>query len=381
MTARTISSTDIAALQAVRSVIADATGHPGQQAAIEAIDRLASATGCPEMEPVFETVMTAKHDDHKLPPDWYDGKPKRCPGTGKEPRVAYHGEMDAGGDRLYRVHCGWCDKPQAPGEPMPDHTFIPVRIEDWTYADGEVVQTFAAPASSASLLDFIALTWPTLYPGKPFEPSAFVKRMCRAIELHGADPAFHANLGKFGQRRTLEMYALNDPADVPVGTQTTGDPVSWYADGAGPIRQEFTWEADPWANGIMSSKDSRFAVGITRNGNGSTAIAFPLDPPAGKRREVTRLDVRVTYVDRDASTPGMLIVDDPHAAKPADPKAVKAWFTGTAPSLPAVQWSEDLLAGAVQYTCPGCATTLTTHDVAIAPPDCGRCGVRMQHRR
>lgn len=47
MTTRTISATDIAALQAVRSVIADATGHPGQQAAVEAIDRLAA----PEPDP------------------------------------------------------------------------------------------------------------------------------------------------------------------------------------------------------------------------------------------------------------------------------------------------------------------------------------------
>lgn len=47
---RAITEDDIAALVAVRSVIADAAHHPGRQAAIEAIDRLASAASCAECE-------------------------------------------------------------------------------------------------------------------------------------------------------------------------------------------------------------------------------------------------------------------------------------------------------------------------------------------
>lgn len=171
MTTRTISSTNIAALQAARSIIADAAGHPAQKAAIEAIDRLGEAT------------------------------------------------------------------------PQP-----------------------------TSLIDFIEMAWPAVFPDKPFGRTPFLEHICRAAERHAAG----------------------------IDANTVSDPVSWYADGSGPIRQEFTWEADPWVGGVLSSKDSRLAVGITRNGNSNTAIAFPIDPPAGKRREVTRLDVRVTYVDRDA---------------------------------------------------------------------------------
>lgn len=203
---KTVSDTDIAALQAARSIIADAAGHPAQKAAIEAIDRLGETAPTSlidfislawptlypdkpfERTPVVEhicrmierygadaeaarrvTVSEAfgnpvrrrapesrliiddPHDGSNLLPDWYDGNPKRCPGSGTVPRQRYIGEMTAAGSRIFVQECAWCsialtDHPT--GTQIPEHTFTPVRVEDWTYAEGRVVQTFAGLAST-----------------------------------------------------------------------------------------------------------------------------------------------------------------------------------------------------------------------------------------
>lgn len=71
-----------------------------------------------------------------LPEDWYDGTPKRCPGSGNPSRVRYHGEVHEDGERVYLVRCPWCDSRQSPGM-MPEHTFIPVRVEDLTFTTGK----------------------------------------------------------------------------------------------------------------------------------------------------------------------------------------------------------------------------------------------------
>lgn len=70
-----------------------------------------------------------------LPPDWYDGTPKKCPGSGQAPGVQYHGVQTEGGERTYLVRCPWCDSVQVPGI-MPEHTFIPVRAEDLVFKTG-----------------------------------------------------------------------------------------------------------------------------------------------------------------------------------------------------------------------------------------------------
>lgn len=75
----------------------------------------------------------------KHPPDWYDGKPKRCPGSGVAPAVQFHGELSDDGEPKYLCRCPWCDVPQRPG-PMPEHTFVPVRIEDITFRQGPVLE-------------------------------------------------------------------------------------------------------------------------------------------------------------------------------------------------------------------------------------------------
>lgn len=60
------------------------------------------------------------------PTDWYDGKPKRCPGSGLAPAVQFHGEVSPDDEPRYLCRCPWCDKPFRPG-PMIEHSFVPVR--------------------------------------------------------------------------------------------------------------------------------------------------------------------------------------------------------------------------------------------------------------
>ncbi len=177
----TISTADIAALRAIRPVVADAAGHPGRDAAIQAIDRMGKAeSGCAEYarrkqaddafiarlgavgyEPDPARVIGDLLAQHfgpgtpvgdaeareamalpALPADWYDGKPKRCLGVGRQPRVAYCGIMTSDGERTYRSLCNWCHAPFEPGEPMPEHTFTPVRPEDLRVEQGKLVQAF-----------------------------------------------------------------------------------------------------------------------------------------------------------------------------------------------------------------------------------------------
>jgi hypothetical protein len=73
-----------------------------------------------------------------VPPDWYDGKPKRCPGSGQPPGVQFHGELSDDGEPKYLCRCPWCDKPFRPG-PMPDHTFVPVNPEELTFREAGVL--------------------------------------------------------------------------------------------------------------------------------------------------------------------------------------------------------------------------------------------------
>ena len=70
------------------------------------------------------------------PPDWYDGTPKRCPGSGMPPGVQFHGQVTEDGERLYHCRCPWCDAQHVPGT-MPEHTFIPVSPGDWTFKTGK----------------------------------------------------------------------------------------------------------------------------------------------------------------------------------------------------------------------------------------------------
>lgn len=62
------------------------------------------------------------------PPNWYDGNPKRCHGSGMPPGVQFHGELCEDGEPKYLCRCPWCDKPYRPGI-MPEHTFVPIRSE------------------------------------------------------------------------------------------------------------------------------------------------------------------------------------------------------------------------------------------------------------
>lgn len=86
----------------------------------------------------FEFAASAKQLT-KHPPDWYDGKPKRCPGSGLPPGVQYHGEVSDDGEPKYLCRCPWCDRPHRPG-PMPEHTFVPVRAEDFTFRMGGCIE-------------------------------------------------------------------------------------------------------------------------------------------------------------------------------------------------------------------------------------------------
>lgn len=67
------------------------------------------------------------------PLDWYDGKPKRCPGSGTAPAVQFHGEVSLDDEPKYLCRCPWCDKPFRPG-PMVEHSFVPMRAEGITPA-------------------------------------------------------------------------------------------------------------------------------------------------------------------------------------------------------------------------------------------------------
>lgn len=98
---------------------------------------LAPATPNEARYHTFEFVASTKQLT-KHPPDWYDGKPKRCPGSGLPPGVQYHGEVSDDGEPKYLCRCPWCDRPHRPG-PMPEHTFIPVRAEDITFTEGRTL--------------------------------------------------------------------------------------------------------------------------------------------------------------------------------------------------------------------------------------------------
>lgn len=84
--------------------------------------------------PTVKIVTIRRHGDP--PPGWYDGTPKRCPGSGVVPRARYMGDLDGYGERMYRVRCDWCGKANDANEPMPEHTFIPVDPDEITFTSG-----------------------------------------------------------------------------------------------------------------------------------------------------------------------------------------------------------------------------------------------------
>lgn len=61
-----------------------------------------------------------------------------CPGSGKQPRSSFTGEMLKDGRRLYRSACAWCDKPFVLGSAMPLHTFHAIGPQgvSFTYGGG-----------------------------------------------------------------------------------------------------------------------------------------------------------------------------------------------------------------------------------------------------
>lgn len=71
------------------------------------------------------------------------------------------GQVDGNGDRLYHVRCDWCDTPQEPGEPMPEHTFIPVDPDTITFTTGkilEVIEYTHCPGCGGRILPGVAVT-------------------------------------------------------------------------------------------------------------------------------------------------------------------------------------------------------------------------------
>lgn len=134
MTHRTISDADLAALVAVRSVIADAQ-HPGREAAIAALDRLAAPADCCRLR--------------------VDGEHVWCP---VQPGFV----TDLGGyAELVRRGIGECCKLCGAARP------------------GSV------PAPK--LIDFVEAAWPALHPDQCFERTPVVETMCEWIDQLGGD--------------------------------------------------------------------------------------------------------------------------------------------------------------------------------------------------
>jgi len=67
-----ISKSDIAALQAVRSVIADAFQHPGRDAAVQAIDRLVAQDAAPPV------IQIHNHYDQSVSQSLHAEVARRC---------------------------------------------------------------------------------------------------------------------------------------------------------------------------------------------------------------------------------------------------------------------------------------------------------------
>ncbi len=84
--------------------------------------------------------MPNASDESKLPDDWYDGAPKPCPGGGKQPRIMRTGEVTDAGEPMYFARCAYCDRPFTAGDTMESHTFVPVRVEDYTFRTGYVLE-------------------------------------------------------------------------------------------------------------------------------------------------------------------------------------------------------------------------------------------------
>lgn len=234
---RTISDADIAALVAVRSVIADAAHHPGRQAAIEAIDRLQQAPGCAECE-------KRKQADDKFMSLMFDVGAKKADAHGD---LIEAEAVRSAAERL-RAEFGPSEAAWAPTCTACGHSGEP------SYRRGYI------PLCSDCGADFR-----------------------EAGSTTNSGPTHEECLRKFDETSERGTFGK-----TPIVLDALGDEVI----------QQFMWKADPVSGGVLSSKGSRLAVGINRDGN--NVIAFPLNPAAGKRREVTRLDVTVTYVDRDA---------------------------------------------------------------------------------
>lgn len=101
--------------------------------------------------PMVEYVHTIQIDGEKLPDDWYDGKPKVCHGSGQATRAIRTGEDQdqdhgQGYEHVYLSRCLFCNVPFSPSEPMPEHTFIPVRPnQEYTFRTGAVLEGIEPP--------------------------------------------------------------------------------------------------------------------------------------------------------------------------------------------------------------------------------------------
>ena len=130
----TLSTDDLAALRAIRPVIADAHAHPGRAAAIAALDRIADQVSRGDR---FDAHVEAGLDD--LAAAW-----------------------DAAVRPLY-----------------------------------DVPAARSAAASSqppGALLDFIERAWPTLHPDRPFERWPIIETLFRWVEQLASDPAADVTL-------------------------------------------------------------------------------------------------------------------------------------------------------------------------------------------
>lgn len=96
---------------------------------------------CPRCSPAPKAHVFTLHVPDEPPADWYDGKPKVCPGTGQVALARFSGEVHADGERVYLCRCLWCDRPMTPAVAMPEHTFIPVDPEQLTFiTTGKVLE-------------------------------------------------------------------------------------------------------------------------------------------------------------------------------------------------------------------------------------------------
>lgn len=114
------------------------------------------------------------------PPDWYDGNPKPCPGSGRPVYISYHGECDSFGERLYRASCKECGQPFPPGT-LPEHTFMPMDVDNVTFTQGSVLEGIEiTPDPEVPGRVHVSMPSPVISAEELAELRANVKRMIAA---------------------------------------------------------------------------------------------------------------------------------------------------------------------------------------------------------